>query len=161
MAGVLVLALRPGLDALVRVGLVRGDEVEAAPRRAGEVDDDPSRPRRRWRSRRGRCAGGCRRRCSSRARRWQPHAADIELHGVELERSQAVVHRAEGMGDATADALLVEVEGDVEAHVLDVGDAVTGVARLVAGQREVAGAVRPKERRLVTPAAQFASACPS
>src|SRR3972149_4330202 len=40
VTGVLVLALAPDLAALVRVGLVRADEVEAAARAAAELDDD-------------------------------------------------------------------------------------------------------------------------
>ena len=77
----------------------------------------------------------------------------VEVDGVQLDVVEAVVQRAEGVGDAAGDALRIEVQGDVQAYVLDVGDAVAWVAGLVAGQSE--GAVEHGARKVVAAAGEI------
>jgi hypothetical protein len=60
-------------------------------------------------------------------------AVHVQLNGVELKRCQAVIERCEGVRDATADLFVVQVEGNVQAYMLNVDYAVTGVLGLVAG----------------------------
>ena len=65
----------------------------------------------------------------------------VELDRVQLDEVTPSFSGANVWATLPLIALRVEVEGDVEAHVLDIDDAVARVVRLVAGQREAAGAV--------------------
>ena len=138
MARVFVLALRPYLEALVGVVGVRADEVHATSRAAGELDDDGFFLAAVFRGRQLDVQMAVRKavgQCDAAAR---GYAADLEFYRVEVERRQAVVKGCEGVGNPAGDALVVQIEADVQAYMLDINDAVSGVFRLVARQWEEA-----------------------